>query len=304
MHAPDDVKKLWSRFFEAERSFAAMASGKEEYFDTSMEQETLFVIKQWMHACSRLASELHLYNSTAAYKQSALLIHKLHRLAPPNQIGLFHTNVHNFMILGMFQEAYDWMINIFPECCKREIPEFCFVPWKKETDFSTPIEKDEIVPLFSSRTYAVEETYGALFFIKFHYYQQCLMKEAFEQSFLLGTHDRLGKASSIYRLGGNELVLREIFSFLVPGSFKKKEVRKSGEVFQQLQELLRIPEAKPLWKCLFTSSRVVAEFIHQPIMLYRQLSLSILRWKNFSEGIKFMKDFFHEEDEFLSSKEK
>jgi hypothetical protein len=297
-----DVKKLWGRFFEAERSFVEM--GTNEFFTySSMEQETLFVIKvkQWMHVCSRLALELHQYNSTSAYKQSALLIHKVYRLAPPNQIGLFHTNVHNFMILGMYQEAYDWMINMLPECCKKEFPEFSFVAWKNKTDFSVPIEKDEVLPLFSSRT--AEETYGALFFIKFHYYQQCLVKESFQQAFLLGTHNRLGKTSPIYRLGGNELVLREIFSYLVPeGTFTKKEVRKSGEVLQQLQELLRLPEAKPLWKCLSTSSRIVAElFIHQPIVLYRQLSFAILRWKNFSEGIKFLKDIFREED---SSKEK
>jgi hypothetical protein len=205
------------------------------------------------------------------------------------------TNIDNFMILGMYQEAYDWMVNILPEGSKND------APWKKNADFTIPLEKNELVPLFASRT--PEETYGALFFIKLHYYQQCLVKEAFQQSFLLGTHDRLGTDSLVYRFGGNELVLREIFYYLVPGgTFTKKGIQKSGEVLQQLHELLRHPPAKPLWNCLATNSMVIAETFLQFMVLCRQLSPALLRWKNFSEGTTFLKDFLREE--VLSSKEK
>jgi hypothetical protein len=199
------------------------------------------------------------------------------------------------MILGMYQAAYDWMVNIIPETKAR-------AQWKKNADFTIPLEENELVPLFPSRT--PEETYGALFFIKFHYYQQCLVKEAFQQSFLLGTHDPLGTDSLVYRFGGNELVLREIFYYLVPeGTFTKKGIQKSGEVLQQLHELLRNPAAKPLWNCLATSSMIIAETFLNFMVLCRQLSPALLRWKNFSEGTTFLKDFFRKE-EVLSSKEK
>jgi hypothetical protein len=90
------VKSVWDKYLGAERFLVMEISRKA---DDSMEEEDFRTVKHWVDSCKRLALKLHQYNSTAAYKQSAVLIHKLYRVAATAPLGLFNISENNKQLL-------------------------------------------------------------------------------------------------------------------------------------------------------------------------------------------------------------
>lgn len=74
--------------------------------------------------------------------------------------------------------------------------------------------------------------------MKLRYYEKCLLRESFQKGFILSC---LLSGSSLSRFGGNGLVLRHIYSYLVPtGTFANRSVKSSGAMHAQVKELIQL----------------------------------------------------------------
>jgi hypothetical protein len=297
------MKQLWEQFEAAQLKMKSAFSNQIDLNKStvSMNAGKVTVMDHWIAVTGKLALALHNYNTSAALKQSFALCCKLMSIVHPNSLGIFEINLLNFMVFGLVQEAYDWMNNFVPDHY-RHFPDFIRKTehfrlcsnnvWTLNHDISESLMENNLLSIAPS----FKNPDDGLFFIKFHYYHCCQLKEHFQQSFLLGTHRRLGAKSAVQYLGGSELVLGEIFSYLIPqGTFKDRSNKKSRDILKQIHQLLRIQEARNLWRALTDGSMIYTEcrmVLKLKCAYIRSLPATVKNWKNFSEGTELIKDFF------------
>jgi hypothetical protein len=289
-----DLKKLWGLYEACQLKMKNAFPDQTDLNKVSMDEGKVVIVNNWISMTEKLATSLQKFNTPAALKQSSSLCCKLFNTVLPVGKDIFEINLQNFMVFGMLQEAYDWMNNIVLDtlALKRTTNHFRWYGnkvWKWNYDISEFLEENEMLSAAIERP---ESVYFALYFIKFHYYQSCLMKEDFQHSFLLGTHGRLGAKSPARYLGGNELVLREIFSYLVPqGTFKNRSNKKSRDILMQIHKMLRTKSVHTLWRAIADGSMIITDDTPEAVF-YQKIPVILKSWKKFPEGVKFMKDFF------------
>ena len=143
----------------------------------------------------------------------------------------------------------------------------------------------------------------ALTLIKFRYFDKCLKKEKFQESFLLGIHSRVGKQSPIQRLAGIPGVLELIFNFYVGvGCFTYcRQYQRSQEISHQLHYLLSFFSNSSLslfWYKLLDSERILQKPCPQIISgggqqtrYYRLIESNWNSWKRNPNALTFVREW-------------
>jgi hypothetical protein len=137
--------------------------------------------------------------------------------------------------------------------------------------------------------------------IKILYYFSLQAKETFVTCFLPGTHNRLGKNSSVHKLSGNEGVLRLIYSFyrreLPLKNYRIRDpriiritidgwIKSAGDINWKA-----FAEPMTFLTALREKSRFYIKKPEDMSIPSNSLEFSVKCWANHPEAMKFIKDY-------------
>jgi hypothetical protein len=253
--------------------------------------------KAWLFEVQKLALEYEGYNKSLSLKLAIHLLMKVIYHDPSDYYGMRYRVAYDLISLHLIQEAYDflkyWKCDLLgtsfqaSSFCKSDIS------WSMTDLFAI---NDEDNSYFVHNNFAV-----AALLIKILYYFSLQAKETFVTCFLPGTHNRLGKNSSVHKLSGNEGVLRLIYSFyrreLPLKNYRIRDpriiriiidgwIKSAGDINWKT-----FAEPMTFLTALREKSRFYIKKPEDMSIPSNSLEFSVKCWANHPEAMKFIKDY-------------